>query len=551
MPGKNKKSESNDFLIQGAILAIAGILVRLIGLAYRVPLLRIIGAEGMGYYSTAYNLYAIILLLSSYSLPLAVSKMVSARIAKNEYRNAGKILRAALIYATIVGGIGFGIIFFGADYFASSLYQMPPAKYALKSLAPTIWIMAYLGVLRGYFQGHSTMVPTALSQIFEQIVNAAVSVGAAYYLCEMAVRGAKGDEVRAAFGAAGGTIGTGAGTVIALFVMLICFCFTAKDRIKEIKGDRLSKKESFSAITRILILTVIPVIASTAIYNINSVLDGMVFGQSMKTLGLEEETSKLYGIYTGGYLVLVNVPVAIANAMSSSLIPTVSRSFSRGDKGDVNLKISTVIRFATIVSFPCAIGLAVISIPVMKILFTNTEDAMLASYLMIIGSGIVVLYSVSTVTNAILQGTNLINRPVKNAGISLIIHFIILYILLFKLKLNIIGLVFGNMVFALSMCILNARSIRKNLYYKQEIIKTFLMPFICAGVMGIIVYMVYCYTSVKTNSRLMQTAIPILVGAPVYAILLIVTKTITKNEILQMPMGRMMVNILQKVRLLK
>jgi len=551
MPGKNKKSESNDFLIQGAILAIAGILVRLIGLAYRVPLLRIIGAEGMGYYSTAYNLYAIILLLSSYSLPLAVSKMVSARIAKNEYRNASKILRAALIYATIVGGIGFGIIFFGADYFASSLYQMPPAKYALKSLAPTIWIMAYLGVLRGYFQGHSTMVPTALSQIFEQIVNAAVSVGAAYYLCEMAVRGAKGDEVRAAFGAAGGTIGTGAGTVIALFVMLICFCFTAKDRIKEIKGDRLSKKENFSAITRILILTVIPVIASTAIYNINSVLDGMVFGQSMKTLGLEEETSKLYGIYTGGYLVLVNVPVAIANAMSSSLIPTVSKSFSRGDKGDVNLKISTVIRFATIVSFPCAIGLAVISIPVMKILFTNTEDAMLASYLMIIGSGIVVLYSVSTVTNAILQGTNLINRPVKNAFISLIIHFIILYILLFKLKLNIIGLVFGNMVFALSMCILNARSIRKNLYYKQEIIKTFLMPFICAGVMGIIVYMVYCYTSVKTNSRLMQTAIPILVGAPVYAILLIVTKTITKNEILQMPMGRMMVNILQKVRLLK
>jgi len=551
MPSKNKKSESNDFLIQGAILAIAGILVRLIGLAYRVPLLRIIGAEGMGYYSTAYNLYAIILLLSSYSLPLAVSKMVSARIAKNEYRNAGKILRAALIYATIVGGIGFGIIFFGADYFASSLYQIPPAKYALKSLAPTIWIMAYLGVLRGYFQGHSTMVPTALSQIFEQIVNAAVSVGAAYYLCEMAVRSAKGDEVRAAFGAAGGTIGTGAGTVIALFVMLICFCFTAKDRIKEIKGDRLSKKESFSAITRILILTVIPVIASTAIYNINSVLDGMVFGQSMKTLGLEEETSKLYGIYTGGYLVLVNVPVAIANAMSSSLIPTVSKSFSRGDKGDVNLKISTVIRFATIVSFPCAIGLAVISIPVMKILFTNTEDAMLASYLMIIGSGIVVLYSVSTVTNAILQGTNLINRPVKNAFISLIIHFIILYILLFKLKLNIIGLVFGNMVFALSMCILNARSIRKNLYYKQEIIKTFLMPFICAGVMGIIVYMVYCYTSVKTNSRLMQTAIPILVGAPVYAILLIVTKTITKNEILQMPMGRMMVNILQKVRLLK
>lgn len=551
MPVKTTKKESNNFLVQGAILAIAGILVRLIGFAYRVPLLRIIGPDGMGYYSTAYNLYAIILLLSSYSLPLAVSKMVSVRILKNEYKNANKILKAALIYATIVGGLGFIVVFFGADFFASSLYQMPLAKYALQSLAPTIWIMAYLGVLRGYFQGHSTMIPTALSQIFEQIVNAVVSVAAAYYLCEMAVRHAKPEAVQLAYGAAGGTVGTGAGTVIALSVILIFFFLSAKDRRKKIRDDKSAKKESFSTITRILILTVIPVIASTAIYNINSVLDGMVFGQSMKALGLEEETSKLYGIYTGGYLVLVNVPVAISNAMSSSLIPSISRSFSRGERADVNSKISMVIRFASIVSFPCAIGLAVISVPVMGILFKDVQDAMMASYLMIIGSGVVVLYSVSTVTNAVLQGTSLINKPVKNAFISLIIHFIILYILLFTFKSNVIGLVFGNMVFALSMCILNARSIRRNLSYKQELIKTYLMPFICAGLMGIVVYIVYIFVLRFSSSRVMLTLIPIMVGAPVYAILLIGTKTISKNEILQMPKGRKIVNILQKVRLLK
>jgi len=277
MPVKTTKTESNNFLVQGAILAIAGILVRLIGLAYRVPLLRIIGSKGMGYYSTAYNLYAIILLLSSYSLPLAVSKMVSSRIAKNEYKNANKILRAALIYATIVGGLGFVIVFFGANFFASNLYQMPLAKYALQSLAPTIWIMAYLGVLRGYFQGHSTMVPTALSQIFEQIINAAVSVGAAYYLCEVALKQAKGEDVKAAYGAAGGTIGTGAGTVIALLVMLAFFFVTANVRRKNILNDKTLRKESFSTITRVLILTVIPVIASTAIYNINSVATSRAF----------------------------------------------------------------------------------------------------------------------------------------------------------------------------------------------------------------------------------------------------------------------------------
>ena len=551
MPVKKTKSRSNNFLVQGAILAVAGILVRLIGLAYRVPLLRIIGSEGMGYYSTAYNLYAIILLLSSYSLPLAVSKMVSARIAKNEYKNAGKILRAALIYATIVGGIGFCVVFFGADYFASSLYRMPLAKYALKSLAPTIWIMAYLGVLRGYFQGHSTMVPTAVSQIFEQVINAAVSVGAAYYLCEMAIKGAKGNDVKAAYGAAGGTIGTGAGTVAAILIMFVFLFLTAGKRRKSLREDKASKRESFSHITKVLILTVIPVIASTAIYNINSVLDGMVFGQSMKALGLEYETSRLYGIYTGGYLVLVNVPVAIANAMSSSLIPTVSRSFSGGDKGDVNSKISMVIRFATIVSFPCAIGLAVVSVPVMGILFNSADDAVLASYLMIIGSAVVVLYSISTVTNAILQGTNLINKPVKNAAISLVIHFIVLYILLFAFKSNVIGLVFGNMVFALSMCILKARSIRKNLYYRQEVIKTFLMPFICAGIMGIAVYIAYALLRMFTQSRALLTMIPVAVGVPAYAMLLIGTRTISKNEILQMPKGKKLVSILQKVGLLK
>ena len=395
------------------------------------------------------------------------------------------------------------------------------------------------------------MVPTALSQIFEQIINAAVSVGAAYYLCEMALKQAKGEDVKAAYGAAGGTIGTGAGTVIALLVMLAFFVVTANVRRKNIVNDKTLRKESFSTITRVLILTVIPVIASTAIYNINSVLDGMVFGQSMKALGLEEETSRLYGIYTGGYLVLVNVPVAIANAMSSSLIPTISRSFSKGERGDVNSKISMVIRFATIVSFPCAIGLAVISMPVMGILFNSAEDAMLAAYLMILGSGVVVLYSVSTVTNAVLQGTSLINKPVKNAFISLIIHFIILYILLFTFKSNVIGLVFGNMVFALSMCVLNARSIRRNLSYKQELIKTYLMPFICAGLMGIVVYIVYTFILKFSSSRVILTLIPIMVGAPVYAILLIGTRTISKNEILQMPKGRKIVNILQKVRLLK
>ena len=155
---------------------------------YRIPLANKIGDDGNGYYNAAYSIYSILLIMSSYSLPVAVSKMVSARLAKNQYRNSVRILYAALFYGTIAGFLGFAALWFGADYFATVVIKMPYSAYALKALAPTIWVMAYLGVLRGYFQGHSTMIPTAVSQIFEQIVNAVISIVAAASLFDLGVK---------------------------------------------------------------------------------------------------------------------------------------------------------------------------------------------------------------------------------------------------------------------------------------------------------------------------------------------------------------------------
>ena len=151
--GSSRKPEAvpvrkENFVIQGTILAVAGIIVRLIGILYRVPMTNIIGDEGMGYYSTAFNVYNIMLILSSYSLPLAVSKMVAARLAKGQYRNMNRVLRAALVYATVVGGLACFITWNFAGFFATTLFNTPFCVYALRTLAPTIWIMAYLGVLR-------------------------------------------------------------------------------------------------------------------------------------------------------------------------------------------------------------------------------------------------------------------------------------------------------------------------------------------------------------------------------------------------------------------
>ena len=161
--------KKNSFLVQGMILAAASIVCRIIGLLYRSPLFDIIGKAGMGYYSVAYNIFNIILLISSFSIPLAVSKSISARLAKKEYINAQRIFYGALVYAAVVGGVAALVAWYGAPVFVG---KQQGAVLALRCISPTIFFSAILGVLRGYFQGHNTMIPTSVSQIIEQILNA-------------------------------------------------------------------------------------------------------------------------------------------------------------------------------------------------------------------------------------------------------------------------------------------------------------------------------------------------------------------------------------------
>ena len=169
-------------LVQGGILASAGLICSVIGLLYRGPLTGIIGDEGNGYYSSAYNIYNIVLLISSYSIPSAMSKIISQKLAVHEYRNAQRIFHCAIIYVCIMGGIGSLFVFFGAPLFLDG-YSIP----VVRVFAPIIFIFGPLGVLRGYFQAHRTMIPTSASQLVEQILNAIVSVGGAYLLVRLAV----------------------------------------------------------------------------------------------------------------------------------------------------------------------------------------------------------------------------------------------------------------------------------------------------------------------------------------------------------------------------
>ena len=545
------RKESN-FVVQGSILAVAGIVVRLIGILYRVPMTNIIGDEGMGYYSTAFNVYNIMLILSSYSLPLAVSKMVSARMAKGQYRNSVRVLKAALVYATVVGGLACFITWNFAGFFATTAFNTPFCIYALKTLAPTIWIMAYLGVLRGFFQGHGTMIPTAISQIFEQIVNAVISVVAASVLFKVGLDSNRVYNTTGypqAFGAAGGTIGTGAGALAALLFMLLLFAIYAPVMKRRKRRDRSKRTDSYGDISVTFLFTVVPVIISSAVYNINAVVDNSIMAYGMESLGRGKEFLSLWGIYNNKYMLLVHVPLAMANSLSSSLIPSLSGAVARKEKGAVIAKTGLAIRFAMLIAIPSAVGLTVLSAPINNLLFRGGNNAE-AIRMLIIGSAAVIFLSLSTVTNAILQGINHMNVPVRNAFISLILHVIALYIMLMVFKMGIYSMVFANILFAVFMCVLNALAIRKYLNYRQEFIKTFLLPAVAAAFMGAAAFGVYKLVILVIKSNLIGTILAVFTAVAVYGILLIKLRCIDEEELYTMPGGTKIIRISKKLRLM-
>lgn len=548
-----KTGGESNFVVQGSILAIASIVVRIIGIAYRIPMINIIGDEGMGYYGTAFNVYNIALLLSSYSLPLAVSKMVSVRLARKQYRNSVRILRAALVYATVVGALAAAVIWFGADFFAREVFFMPYAAFALKTLAPTVWIMAYLGVFRGYYQGQGTMVPTALSQVFEQIVNAIVSVAAGSWLFNQAIKveilkGESGSGYSNSWGAAGGTIGTGAGAFTALVFLLLLFAAYQRTIRKKVRRDRSGSLESYRTITKILFFTVVPVVVSSAIYNVNSVLDNGLLAYNFKSLGMEEEFISQWGVYTGKYHLLINVPMAVSNALSSSLIPSVSRAVATGDRRMVKKKVAAAIRFSLLIAIPSAVGLTVLAGPVNNLLFSGDND--LAVQMTLYGSIAVVFYSVSTVTNAILQGIDRMRLPIVHALTALVLHLAAMEVMVLVFHMGIFSMVFANILFAVIMCFLNHRSIRKILGYRQEVKKTILLPAAASAVMGAAAVGVYKLIHLGIQSNAVCTLGAVAAAVAVYGVLLVKLGCLDEDELHQMPGGTRLLQVFRKLRLM-
>lgn len=547
-----KKSESN-FLVQGSILAIASVISRIIGFLYRIPLTNIIGDSGNGYYSTAQEVYSILLLISSYSLPLAVSKLVSTRVAKGQRKNAYRIFKGALFFAAISGTIAALIVYFGADIITTMLNK-PLSIFALQVLAPALLVVAILGVIRGFFQGMGTMMPSAVSQLIEQVVNAIVSIWAAYMLYQYGAKiGAvlgNSSTYAEAYGAAGGTVGTGTGAVAALLFVLFVFAIYRPVYKKMMAKDPGRKSETYGTVFSVLFMTIIPVLLSTTIYNISTILDMGIFNQIAEHQGYKEETfNAMWGIYSGKYKTLVNVPIALASSMAASSVPSLSTAYAARDISQVKRKVSQTIRFTMVITIPCAVGMGILASPIMQLLFHDSRE--LPARIMQIGAVSIVFYALSTLSNGILQGIDRMKAPVKNAAITLVLHIGVLVVLMYGFDLNIYAVVWANTFFSFLMCILNGASIRKYLKYRQEIVKTFLIPGIASVIMGGAVYGVYQLIMKTIGHNAAATITAIIIGVIVYGVVLLLMRGLSERELRAFPMGGTLVRIAKKLHLLK
>lgn len=599
----SRSSRKDGFIIQAGILAAAGIICRIIGLLYRSPLTAIIGDEGNGYYQTAYTVYTIILLISSYSIPSAISKVIAQKLAVRDYRNAHRIFLCSLYYVLVVGGIASLILFFGAG-----LITKGPAVKVLRVFSPTVFLYGILGVLRGYFQAHRSMVQTSVSQILEQILNAAVSIGAAYLLIVLMLGGtekyvlnedhsvsfgavtvaetaeaeldADGNLVfdengapvyalsaqqqawntqHAAYGAVGSALGTGAGVLAALLFMWGIYGINRQTFQRRISRDR-HKAESYASILKTVSGVVVPFIFSTAIYNLSTFLNQTIY-LNLGTVfhGLTDtEAYTRYGIFSGKAVVISNIPIALSSAMSSAILPNIAARMGQGDEDGAREKTAQAVKTTMLIAIPAAVGIGVLARPITWLLFRQKASIELASKLLAALSLSIVFYSLSTLSNSVLQGIGRVRVPVRNAAAALVIQTLTVTGLLHFTELDLYAMVIAMLVYSGAMCILNQRSIRRYLGYRQEIFRTFVTPAVASAFMGIAACGTYKgmqlllgfqeYPSLLQNTLALLPAV--LVGAAVYFALEILLHGITETELRAMPKGHLLVKAAKKCRLI-
>lgn len=551
----SKKKRATNFAMQATILAAASIASKLIGMIYNIPFANILEAEGNGYYGKAQTVYYLILLIATFSIPQAVSKIMAERIEKGEYKNVKRIFDVSMLYVFVVGLIAAAITFFGAPYFVS-----PSAVLSLRVLAPTVFLSGFASVYRGYFQAYGNMVPTSISQVVEQVFNAVFSITMAILFMRIAAASGKG-ELRQMYGAAGGTVGTGVAVLAGLIYMAIMFAKNKSELKQRMSADTTKDILSYKQAVKLLLMIATPIIFSSFIYNINGTIDMKLYDAIMIKKGMAEEVfSAEYGLYSRFYLVLANIPIAMAAAVASTIIPKVSAQHASSDIEGCRRSISKAMQLTMVLTIPCAIGFMVLGKSIISMLYPSlsTESVNTAAGLLLYGGVSIVFYGFSSVLNGVLQGVGKVNFPVISASCALVFHIVLLYVLLKYTNIGTLSFIAATFLYVFIIVLMNYWKVKQYLSYHVDWKNDIIIPLLAAVIMGIVAGVIYKVVGLIISGvtgayicNAVSTIVAIVFAAATYGVSLLKLGGYTEEMLMAFPKGAVIARTAKKLHLVK
>ena len=508
--------DKKSFLKGAFILGVAGVVSKLLGALYRIPLARLLGGEGMGLYQMAYPIYTTILALATAGVPVAISIMVARKESSGLSGDSRRIFRVSFILLFIIGAVLSVAVFLSAGFLANTVLQQPKALLPIAAVAPAIFFAGMLSVFRGYFQGHQWMVPTAVSQVVEQIFRVAFVLILAFWLFPRGLELAASYRERVV--CEGVAFGAVIGAVAGLAVLIVLYL---KFRQRPVPGGSLKySHESSRQLAEQLIKLAVPVSLGAMVVPLVQMLDAVIVPTRLISAGFSvSRATELYGELSGMASVLINLPTIFTIAIATSLVPAVAEAMATRDKPAMQQRINEGLRVAMLLALPSAAGLYVLAYQITDLLFASPEAGIPLAYL----SFSVIVLALFQVTSASLQGLGHPEIPLRHLVVTGALKIFFNFYLTGLVYLNIKGPAIGTSLAFLVGSALNMIQLARRTGVSFEWGRYVKLALITV-VMGIMVYVSYETLVAWGMHSHLTTLVAIAIGVGVYGIALLVSK---------------------------
>ena len=529
------KNNGKKFFSGVAVLAISTFIVKIIGLLYKIPIMNHLGAEGMGYFNSAYEIYALFFVIATAGLPVAISMLVAESKTKKSNKNVYKIFNISILVLGIIGLIGTLILAFGNN-FLSSLIHNELASYCLLAISPTVLMICISSAIRGYFQGHQMMIPTAISQVIEALGKLFLGLGFAIYSLN------KGYSIphASAFAVLGLTIGV----AISMIYLIICkLAFKPKENINNLTVSIDSSEDIIKQLFKIAV----PITLSATILNLTKIIDMTMILSRLNNIGYTQEVANsIYGSYSTMAVSIFNLPATLVTAIALPLVPMLTSSIEKKDTNVEKYIIGFSFKMTALIAIPAGLGIAIFSKPILSLIFSTqiNEIDYTAPLLSILGIS-VFLSAMITVTNAILQSYKLLKTPIISMLIGTAVKIALAYILIGIPKINIYGAPISTFFSTLVIVGINLYYIIKRSTKIESINNLFIKPFI-SSILSIAIGVGFYLLVTNFYQSKVNILLTIIIVAIFYIIFVLSFKTLTTNDILMLPKGEKLLKILNK-----